>query len=136
MVLRQHRAIYQCFLRFHLYNAIRGAILVDASWQIPENLISFLVAIIGAIDLIAGTMLEEISEMEASIAAFLYRHKGEKGIEEEIFLREYKKWNEKYFGSSLDEKTVQHYMTKLANLHVVEIVDGKVYLKETVLLNH
>ena len=109
-----------------------GAALEPVS--IPENFFAYLQLLIVGAFFIQKFTKQEIGKEEAYILYFLHqRNCYERGIDEKNLQNEFKTWYEEKMESHLNEVKYQKAVGTLCKYKIIDIEDGKIYLKEYVI---
>lgn len=120
-------------VRLDLKKAIGAALELMASVNLPENFFNYLQLLIVGAFFIQKSMKLEIGKNEAYILYFLHqRNCYESGIDETNFQKEFKKWCEEKMESFPDGLKCEKAVETLHKYKIINIENGKIYLKERV----
>lgn len=121
-------------VHLNLKRAIGAALELVASVSIPENFFAYLQLLIVGAFFIQKFTKQEIGKEEAYIVYFLHqRNCYERGIDEKNLQNEFKTWYEEKMESHLNEVKYQKAVGTLCKYKIIDIEDGKIYLKEYVI---
>lgn len=121
-------------VRLDLKKAIAAGLELAASVNLPESFLNYIQLLIVTAFFIQKSIMMEIEKTEAYIVYYLHmRNSYETGIEEKAFLEDFQKWYKEQQDTFLEEKEIQKAVQCLYDGKVLDIVDGKIYLKEIVI---
>lgn len=121
-------------IRLDLKKAIAAGLELAASVNLPESFFNYLQMLIIGAFFIQKSTKQEIGKLEAYIVYRLHiRNAYEIGIQEETFLEDFKKWYQERQEKSLDATDIALLVKRLYQMKVLDIDDGKIYLKERVI---
>ena len=121
-------------VRLDLKKAIVAALELAASVSLPESLFNYLQLLIVGAFFIQKSTKQEIGKNEAYILYFLHQKNCyERGIDEEDFQDEFKIWCEEKMESCPDGVKCKKALRTLRKYKVIDIEDGKIYLRERVI---
>jgi len=121
-------------VRLDFKRAIAAALELAASVSLPESFFNYLQLLIVGAFFIQKSTKQEIGKEEAYIVYFLHqRNCYERGIDEEDLQNEFKTWCEENLESCPDRLKCEKALGKLYKYKVIDIKDGKIYLKERVI---
>lgn len=121
-------------VHLNLKRAIGAALELVASVSIPENFFAYLQLLIVGAFFIQKFTKQEIGKEEAYIVYFLHqRNCYERGIDEKNLQNEFKTWYEEKMESHLNEVKYQKAVGTPCKYKIIDIEDGKIYLKEYVI---
>ena len=121
-------------VRLDLKKAIVAALELAASVSLPESFFNYLQLLIVGAFFIQKSTKQEIGKNEAYILYFLHQKNCyERGIDEEDFQDEFKIWCEEKMESCPDGVKCKKALRTLCKYKVIDIEDGKIYLRERVI---
>lgn len=120
-------------IRMDLKKAIVAGLELMASVSCPESLFNYVqLLVVGAL-FIQKVTQQNIGKIEAHIVYYLHIRNGyEIGIERESFIDDLFKWNKAKNENILNPVEIENAIKNLYKWKVIDIVDGKIWLKEIV----
>lgn len=113
--------------------AIIAGLELVASVSLPESFFNYLQLLIIGGFFIQKSTKEKINKLEAYIVYRLHVINAyEIGIPEEIFINDFRNWYKKCKEKSLDVSEIALSIERLYQIKTLDIVEGKIYLKERV----
>lgn len=121
-------------IRMDLKKAIVAGMELAASVSLPENFFNYLQLLIVGAFFIQKSTKQEIGKEEAYILYFLHqRNCYERGIDEMDFQNEFKMWCKGNLENCPDRLECEKAIMRLYGQKMIDIEDGKIYLKECVI---
>lgn len=120
-------------IRLDLRKAIIAGLELVASVKLPESFFNYLQLLIIGGFFIKKSTKQEIGKLDAYIVYRLHVINAyEIGISEESFLQDFQNWYQERQEKNLDASEIELSIERLYQIKALDIVDGKIYLKEHV----